>query len=531
MSNGVIVHKFKEKTIPLSYLKMVMKDNTAVGYALRINAGLTTIPVAALETPEQVFSTQGKVPDHIIYSFAPKSQFPKSDRMPVTVLYDGSDHPLVVAFITGHMPGFEKTDSSHDPAYNFCVDYLLPKLEELWELIGDVDKLYDKIMKSNSFKLDLINQLVGPGHITLLFKNGKHIDFGMPSEHAQEFDWGYTTNAMGYSEVPWEQPKEKPAAEDVLATLRAEPAKKETSKVDPAAALAALGEPPITGSSFLIPGSEVAKFEEEKKKIQAGVLKTPFKNFEEYFIALNLPKVEVPQQYKNMVKANPNDSEAWRLVKKWYQRSVGHNVNSFKELKPVHTLEQRNPARQKWDELQAAIKVSREEARVAIKAIEPKGTLGIIGDKMLSAAEKLAGLVSSDKKPIADTVSLTDKNKSAADKLAALGATSAQDKSKIEAWSSKYTDKNSQTIPDPEEQQAMENGLNRFTVAAGLPGVSTTFRVSRKAFKELLNIDPDAAINLAMEWRFELIKSARVASKDEITRQMADMAKKLAALA
>jgi hypothetical protein len=523
MSNGVIVHKYAEKQIPLAYLKAVMKNNTAVGYALRLNAGLTTQPTPALTTPEQVFETQTKVPDHIIYSFAPESQFPKSDRLPVTVLYDSKDSPLVVAFITGAMPGFEKTDSSHDPAYNFCVDYLLPKLEEYWEMLGDIDKLYDKVMKSNSFKVDLINQIVGHGHITLMFKNGKHIDFGMPTEHAHEFDWGYTTNAMGFgSEAPpWEEPQNDPLAA---------PTKPADKKPDPATGLAALAEAPITTPSALIPAAAMTEFEEKKKEIQSKILQTPFKNFEEYFASLNIKKTEVPQQYKDMVKANPNDSDAWRLIKKWYQRNLGHNFNKFKDLLPIQTLEQRNPERQKWDELQAKIKQSREDARLAIKAIEPKGTMTAIGDALTSAASKLADMVKPDAKPIADTTSITDKNKSAASKLADLGGSSAEDKSKIAGWTTKYTDKNSQTIPDPEEQQAMENGLNRFTVAAGLPGVSTTYRVSRKAFKELLALDQDAAINLAMEWRFELIKSARSSTKNEITRQMEEVTKKLAAL-
>lgn len=118
--------------------------------------------------------------------------------------------PRVLAFIEGNFPGSAQASSSHPPEYHLCVDYLIPKIEGMWEMLdGDIDKVTEQ-MEKPFFKKELLLQSVSRGVIHLVCSNGKALTF-QNNDMSAEYPWGWVSNTHGY--VEGDDKKEPPKSE------------------------------------------------------------------------------------------------------------------------------------------------------------------------------------------------------------------------------------------------------------------------------------------------------------------------------
>lgn len=215
MQGGTIVQRKASTFIPNEYLEAVLAANpncwgaTMVGEeGLQLNSGEEGASLEFIQETMKTFEDK----DITFYFGHSDAALNKADIPPYILIVkkDGEEEvPQIVGFFDGNFPAYDKGGSSHPPEYHLAVDYLIPKLEGLWEIAdGDLNKVTTQLQKPH-FRKELLLTSVSRGTITLVCANGVALTFAQ-SDLSGEFPWGWVSNTHGYKAEAMKAP-DKPA--------------------------------------------------------------------------------------------------------------------------------------------------------------------------------------------------------------------------------------------------------------------------------------------------------------------------------
>lgn len=212
MQSGTIVVRRAGTFIPNEYAALVLAAHPNGWGAATIAEGLQLNSSDEGMTLEFLQETQKAFPDQeITFYFAESADAISMTDIPPYILVvkkEGDEEiPMIVGFADGNFPSFNKVDSSHPAEYHLATDYLIPKLEGLYEMCdGDLDKVVEQLKKPY-FKKELLLNSVSRGTITLVVANGTTITYSQ-SDRSAEYPWGWVSNNHGYAAGPPKEVKE-----------------------------------------------------------------------------------------------------------------------------------------------------------------------------------------------------------------------------------------------------------------------------------------------------------------------------------
>lgn len=206
---GVTIRRNALHEIPEDYLKRALENNpTAWGVSIvtpegiMINSG-DECDVELIQSTCKEFNER----DIIFYLCNSEVAINMEDVSPFTIV-EVEEEPKLIAYVTGEYNGFKKVDSSHPTAYHLVEDYLLPKVQNLWEMLdGDMDKVIAQIEKP-LFKKELMQNATSSAAITILASNGKAVTFAQ-GEGPSEYKWGWVSQNYGYAMAAPAAPKQE----------------------------------------------------------------------------------------------------------------------------------------------------------------------------------------------------------------------------------------------------------------------------------------------------------------------------------
>ncbi len=212
MQSGTIVHRKAGTFPPNAYWEKVISANGTGWGAVTLSEVdgskfLELSSEAATMTLESIQDTLKSFPNQDITFYFCQSETAVSlkDISPYVLICKPSEEdpeqeePMIVGFIEGNFPTFGKAGSSHPPEYHLMVEYLIPKLEGLWEMSdGNLDKVVEQLKKPY-FKKEMLLTSVSRGTITLVCANGAAVTFAQ-NDLSAEYPWGWVSNTHGYTE-------------------------------------------------------------------------------------------------------------------------------------------------------------------------------------------------------------------------------------------------------------------------------------------------------------------------------------------
>lgn len=214
MQTGTIVQRKAGTFIPNEYLEKVLAANPTCWGAATVKDGELHLNSSDEATDLEFIQEAMKlwVDQDITFYFGSADAALSAVDIPPYILIvkkEGEEEiPLIVGFFDGNFPAYDKGGSSHPPEYHLATDYLIPKLEGLWEMAdGDLDKVTAQLQKPY-FKKELLLTSVSRGTITLVCANGTCLTFAQ-SDLSAEYPWGWVSNTHDYAAAP--KVEEKPA--------------------------------------------------------------------------------------------------------------------------------------------------------------------------------------------------------------------------------------------------------------------------------------------------------------------------------
>lgn len=204
MQTGTIVVRKAGTFIPNEYLEKVLAANPHGWGAALVDDGLQLNSAdegATLELIQETMKTFEKK-DITFYFANSETGISMQDISPYVCVIkkdaDDAEVPQIVAFVEGNFPTYAKKDSSHPAEYHMVSDYLLPKLENLYDVCdGDLNKVFTQMQKP-FFQKELLLTSVSRGNITLVGANGASLTFAQ-NDLSAEYPWGWVSNTHGYA--------------------------------------------------------------------------------------------------------------------------------------------------------------------------------------------------------------------------------------------------------------------------------------------------------------------------------------------
>ena len=274
--SGVIVQRKAGTMIPNDYFEKVIKENpTAFGAVvvtekdgkklMQISTDTKPMSLEDFQTAQKAFMDN----DITFYFCNSESAVSLKDLSPhILIVKECEDNPeeeepQVVAFIEGNFPTHVQAGSSHPPEYHLARDYLVPKLEGMFEMCdGDLDKVVEQLKKP-FFKKELMLNSVSRGYITLVTATGACLTFAQ-GDTAGEFPWGWTSNTYGFGKVAEKPPasEKKPSIFAGKSTVR-EKATPPSEKIAEAVKAPATETASVKGYTFKLerPGAHLSRNE------------------------------------------------------------------------------------------------------------------------------------------------------------------------------------------------------------------------------------------------------------------------------
>jgi len=214
--SGTIVVRRAETFIPNAYLEKVIKANphgwgaaivqeTEGKKELLINSG----EAEGIEFFQETMKAFDKN-DITFYFCNSEAGFNTADVSPYVLVStkdaEDADVPQVIAFIEGNFPGYAQKGSSHPPEYHLVEEILVPKFENIYDMLeGDLDKMAENFKKPH-FKKEMLLTSVSRGTITIVMANGASITFEQ-NDLSAEYPWGWVSNTHGYTEAEEKKPE------------------------------------------------------------------------------------------------------------------------------------------------------------------------------------------------------------------------------------------------------------------------------------------------------------------------------------
>jgi len=194
-------------TIPDDLLKVLLTENrSAFGFVIRKD-GVLDVERFGKEIPmEDIDKDFSNCKDILkntsafdrMFCFG---QFPENfedvEIQPFMVLHNSKKQPLFAVAIEGDFPG-RNIDDETSEFFGVMEEYLGPKIEDLYKLLGNDPKKLTEAMRSDTFAKDLSNLYSHRGVIAILPFEGDPIIHGK-NELGGTFDWGSSSNVYGFS--------------------------------------------------------------------------------------------------------------------------------------------------------------------------------------------------------------------------------------------------------------------------------------------------------------------------------------------
>lgn len=163
------------------------------------------------------------------------------DVMPfiLTCNDDADSSAALVAYLAGDYNTYAVEGAALSPESFAVMKYLLPKLDQLVELVeGDVDKLMDQINKQ-VFRDDIAKMWTGTGTVIIHSDSDKFCEFHANEELRRHYPWGVVSHHCGHGIVASSIPDKVAAAGKSLS--------KSLMKAMPGAAAAKGPQPVVVG--------------------------------------------------------------------------------------------------------------------------------------------------------------------------------------------------------------------------------------------------------------------------------------------
>lgn len=495
MHSGAIVIKKADQLVPEELFKKVLTENKSCYGAATIAEGMIgSGAVPKTGTIEELMKSQLENKDiPVVFFFGNfPAGFAKEDMQPYVLLRNAEQEPIVVAFLEGNFPGFEKTDSAHAAEYYVVIDELIPKFQSYFEMVGeDLDKL-TKQFEGVMIKKDM-DRLIGErGVITLLAANGKISTFEDNSE-GNDFSWGWASKTYGYNGAPVAVKEKEVVSETGLGSFR--PGNKKV--------VARQGDAPA------VKPVEVPKPVVETKP---DAPKAP----------VEAPKTDtaIPAGVAITVKC-PDNVHAKNAIKDYYRTRLGFVPENWKQ-KPSITDVPRGKA--------AAIKSFADPALAnAMPAAAPKADAG----QPMGPVEKartsghVVGSKDTGVKHIAEITPSKSGKDAKKEPQEAVALLSADTKKYLaDSWLKgaqvvKSLDANSKEIPDPAKLQEIETKFGSFCDQNGM-NLEDFFRTDLKAWIELGEHCPDALALALCDFRRAYIKMLKEEDRPSATKPVVE---------
>lgn len=202
---GILVFKHKGKAIPEAYIKAILDtepscSGSLLSVSIQGQPDLWRTAVTGTPTMEEMqeFNKElGEYPGFMWFGDYQEG-FNEEDLQPFVLLDDGKDNPLLGAFLVGDYPGHVRTGSSHPAEFHAALEVIRPKVLKIYNLVGqDFKKLTDEL-SDPVFARDMTLYNTGKGGIVLMASSGQIFSYLTGAKDS--FDWGWTTNNLGYVE-------------------------------------------------------------------------------------------------------------------------------------------------------------------------------------------------------------------------------------------------------------------------------------------------------------------------------------------
>lgn len=232
MLSSVIMFETGDNRAPDDYMKLVLKDynkcwaasvvdlkNSKEGAIIKKDSPPSLTEINDFRA---LCAADGDQPNlALVYWFAKSDkEVNEDDYQPFTILKDEADNPLVLAFISGALKRYQGEGSAISNEFYYSIEYLQTQIELLYEQTGkDIEKL-DALLGTEAVEKSL-NTSLGKDPATMFLVIADEARscraFGSSAEKLNEFDWGFTSDRLGWEDAPFDE--EKPAKVEEKKTL------------------------------------------------------------------------------------------------------------------------------------------------------------------------------------------------------------------------------------------------------------------------------------------------------------------------
>lgn len=477
---GIIVVKNQGKQVPDQFLEKVLeKYPSCYGVAFATEGDVLVDRTRGTLTLEDLKDQlENILKDHTVTMFFGEfpNDFNDDDIMPM-VLLGTNESPLLISFVEGDFSAYKQEESKHSDQFFFTHKVLIPQAKQIYDLTeGNWDKVMGALQQDHTKRM-LLNG-VDAGCITLLDHRGELVSHVAGTESAK-FDWGFTSQTLGYKEGTYPEKKEESKKDSLAARLHARLHKskeQEPPKTEPQPKVEAKATKP-----------DVQVVDTKGKTDTAAVVSTSLVYPREIY--MQSPPEEIIKQSN-------------KAVKQWYKNHCGLVPHNWKEYPKI---EVKGKARRNA-ELVYDNKMGRRLGNLPEEGKEEQVNTEVQNDKPTSVpvtnkmTEKLAQVDKTKLKqqPIADTKSITQKKEE--EQGPALPVSSSGEKKAVEELLIKALDKNSKSTWDPEQFQQLEKKYPLFTEEHGLSGgLMDIVAIGPKSLQELCTKYPVSAASLLRE--------------------------------
>lgn len=214
-----IVQVLPNETIPEGLLlKLHSENQSAMGFVVQDSDGLVVEKFDEMDPVEdEVKETRGILETtkkfHRMFCFGSfPEKFDAGETQPWVILKNSKGEPVLVVACEGDFPGH--TSEGHSEFYTLVHEYLGPKIESMYKLLGNDPKKLAEFLKSEDFHKDLNNTFAHRAVFAFMLPEGEPFAYGK-NDIGGEFSWGKASNIYGYSEsaqqaaTPAEEPKKR----------------------------------------------------------------------------------------------------------------------------------------------------------------------------------------------------------------------------------------------------------------------------------------------------------------------------------
>lgn len=264
--NTSIVNVFANETPPDTFLAKLLSENkSAFGMAVREPTGIVVEKFPKIENGQKaidllkdITSNTKKFPVMFCFHAFP-AEFDEDEVQPYTILKDGKNNPILCVAVEGDFPNYAGDEEGYSEAYKLVNDWLGPKIEGIYSLVGNNPTKTIEYLKGAQFASDFKKEFGFRASLSFMPSQGDPFTIEK-NELGLKATWGDASQAYGYTEAAIaaatveEKPVEQPRKASKYAT---DPAPAETKP--PAPVPQSPSVPQVPAQPAKTPAEQVAK--------------------------------------------------------------------------------------------------------------------------------------------------------------------------------------------------------------------------------------------------------------------------------